>query len=252
MRHISILIFLACFSLQSRSQTVAKSIFAEYGYTNIPKESVGLYTTFGLTKYRVYADDKFLKFESYQDIPLEEANKIGPTLRSSFVKERSTNEVYVCVAFDTLFIRMKAGEEERASFQQMTETFNSGRKSVYAKGKKKIDIQGFTCNEIFVAGKYSDTISAFVSSQIILDPAIKDFPMYVGNEIAPYGLMLGRNEVIKANMLELRAIKLEINQPRDLSKELMSCHLVTQQQGEAMMKDLLTKMMRLPTITGKN
>jgi len=243
MRHIFVLVFIAFLTFQIKGQTVAKSIFAEYGYTNIPKESVGLYAMFGLTKYKVYADEKFLKFESYQDIPLEDVSKIGPTLRSSFVKERSTDEVFLCVAFDTLFIRMKAGEQERASFQQMTETFSSGGQSVFAKGKKKIDIQGFVCDEIFVQGKFSDTISAFVSKQIVLDPKIKDFPLYVsGDGISPHGLMLGRDEVMKTNILELRAIRLEINQPQDLSKELASYQLVTQKQGEAMMKELLSKM----------
>jgi len=87
----------------------------------------------------------------------------------------------------------------------MIETFNSGSQLVPAKGQKKIDIQGFTCDEILVAGKFSDTISAYVSSQIILDPTIKDF-----------------------------------------------YPLVTQEQGEAMMKDLLAKMMAMPTKARKN
>lgn len=203
---------------------------------------------FGYTKYRVYDDEKILKIESFQDLPEEDVKKMGPGLRSSFIREKRGNELFLCISLDSLHIRMKAGEEEQSSFQEMVATYNAGSDAVFGNGAKKPDIQGFSCKEIQVAGKYSDTIAAFVTNQIVLDPAIADFPLFA----ASHGMILGRDEVLGDNLLEFRAIKLEINQPRDYSSELASYQLVTKEQGEEMLKAAFTKMMELPSGDGKN
>ena len=255
MKHMKQAFILFCFVLMvlpTQSQTIAKSLYAEYAYIHVPKENVALYNRFGMVKYRFYSDEKFLHFESYQDIPLTDPSKTGPTLRSSIIRERASDIVYVCLSFDTLRIKMVGGKEERASFQKLASAFNSGSSSIYREGKKKTDIQGFSCRELLVKGKFADTISAYFSNQIVLDPKIADFPLYTSSGGAPYGLMLGRDEELMGNFLEFRAIKLEINQPRKISAELASYQLVSPEKGETMMKDLLAKMMVPAPGAGKN
>jgi hypothetical protein len=242
MKNALIAALFICLAVQGNSQTVAKSIFIEYGYVNLSKDVEGLQAMFGYTKYMVYDDDKFLKVESYQDLPAEEVQKMGPGIRSSYIKEKASNELYLCVSLDSLHIRMKADEEERSSFQAMTQTYQMGSEAVYATGDKKLDIQGFNCNEILIAGKYSDTLSAFVANQIVLDTSIADFPLYA----VSHGLILGRDEILGNIVLEFRAKKLEINQPRDFSAELTAYTLVTKEAGEAMLKEAFNKMMGTP------
>lgn len=248
MKNVLFAALFACFAVQGNSQTVAKSLFVEYGYVNLSTEVEGLQAMFGYTKYNVYGDDKFIKIESYQDLPPEEAQKIGPGMRSSFIKEKTSNELYVCISLDSLRIRMKAGEEEQGSFQGMLDTYKSGSEAVYATGEKKLDIQGFNCGEILIAGQYSDSISAYVANQIVLDATISDFPLFA----ASHGLILGRDEIFGNIVLEFRAIKLEFNQPKDCAKELSSYLLVTKEQGEEMLKNAYSKMMGLPEEDGKN
>lgn len=252
MKKAFILFYFAFLVLPAYSQTVAKSLYSEYAYINVPKENVALYNRFGMVKYKFYSDEKFLNFESYQDIPLTDPSQTGPTLRSSIIRERASDIVYVCLSFDTLRIRMVGGKEERASFQKLTSAFNSGGTSIYGTGKKKMDIQGLSCKELLVKGKFSDTISAYFSNQIVLDPKIADFPLYSSSGVSPHGLMLGRDEVLMGNQLEFRAIKLEINQPRNITAELASYQLVSPEKGEAMMKEMLAKMMVPPQGSGKN
>jgi hypothetical protein len=206
--------------LPVHSQTIAKSLYAEYAYIDVPKENVALNNRFGMVKYKFYSDEKFLHFESYQDIPLTDPSQTGPTLRSSIIRERASDIVYACLSFDTLRIRMVSGKEERASFQKLTSAFNSGSASIYKEGKKKTEIQGFSCRELMVKGKFTDTISAYFTNQIVLDPKIPDFPLYTSASVIPYGIMLGRDEVLQENSLEFRAIELEINKPRNISAEL--------------------------------
>lgn len=252
MRHPVFMILLVLMATPLFSQTEASSIYAEFRYVNIPKEKADLYNLFGLTQYKVYADAQFLKFETYQDIPLQDPNGKGPTLRTSFILERVSGEIYLCVSLDTLSIRMKAGAAERSSFQQTTQAFNSGSKSVRAMGNRQLDIQGFSCNELMVAGKFSDNISAYVTDQIQLAPMIRDFPLFIGSPEKTYGLMLGRDELVKGQILELRAVTLEINQPKNLYAELATYQLVTQEEGDLRMKSLLTKMMGPSGRGGKN
>ncbi len=236
---------LALLAFQLNGQTVAKSILVEYGYPNIPKENAGLQTMFGVTKYLVYADDKYLKIESYQDLTAEQAKQIGPTLRSLFVKDRRTNELFLCVSLDTLFIRMKGGEQEKTLFKGMTETFNAGSEAFRGTGPKKADIQGYACNEVLVKGKFSDTISAFVAYQIVLDPVIKDFPLYVAKGEKSFGLMLGRDEILwDGKVIEFRALKLEINQPKEVESELAMYRLVSKEEGERAVKAVFTRMIQ--------
>lgn len=252
MRHPIFVILLSMLATPLFSQTEATSIYAEFRYVNVPKEKTDLYNLFGLTQYKVYADGQFLKFETYQEIPLQDSNVKGPTLRTSFIKERETNEIYLCVSLDTLSIRMKAGAAERSSFQQTTQAFNSGGKSVRAMGNRQLGIQGYSCIELIVAGKFSDNISAFVTDQIQLAPSIRDFPLFIGSTEKTYGLMLGRDELVKGQILELRAVALEVNQPKNLYAEMATYQLVTQEQGDVMMKSLLTRMMGPSGGGGKN
>jgi len=252
MKKILIVFFFGMVILPANSQTIAKSLYAEYAYLHVPKENVALYNRFGMVKYKFYADEKFLSFESYQDIPLTDPSKVGPTLRSSIIRERASDIEYVCLSFDTLRIKMVGGKEERASFQKLSSAFNSGSTSIYREGNKKTEIQGFSCRELLVKGKFADTVSAYFSNQIILDPKIADFPLYTPAGVTPYGLLLGRDEVLQENLLEFRAIKLEINQPRNITAELASYQLVSPEKGEAMMKEMLDKMMVPPQGSGKN
>ncbi len=153
---------------------------------------------------------------------------------------------------DSVLIRLKGGEKEQATFKEVTETFNSGTAAVFGKGNKKADIQGFSCEQYWVKGTYSDTVSAYVTDRVVLGPNVKDFPLYVAGEGKSYGLMLGRDEVLwNGYTLEFRALKVEINQPRDLAKELISYRLVTEEEGDRLIKDWFSKLMGMP-VEGKN
>ena len=252
MRFVFLTAILILWFSQAHSQTVANSIFTEYGYPNIPKDSTTIQTMYRFSKFRVYADDKFIKVEAFQDLPEEKLEELGAGLRSSFIKERASGEVFLCVALDTLLIRLKGGEKEQASFKEVTETFNSGSAAVYAKGSKKLDIQGFSCQQYLVKGAFQDTVSAYVTDRVVLGPTIKDFPLYVAGEGKNYGLLLGRDEVMwNGYVLEFRALKVEINQPRDLAKELASYKLVTEEEGDKMIQDWFAKLMGMP-VEGKN
>lgn len=245
----TILLFLA---FQTQAQTVANSIFAEYGYPNIPKDSATIQTMFGFSKFRAYADDKYIKVEAFQDLPEEQLEELGAGLRSVFIKERASGDVYICVALDTLLIRLKGGEKEQASFREMTETFNSGSAAVYGKGRKTLDIQGFTCQQYLVKGALSDTVSAFLTTQVVPGAAIRDFPLYVSGGGQDYGLMLGRDEILWNNYtLEFRALKLEINKPQNVAKEMASYRLVTEEEGDQLIQAWFSKLMGLP-VEGKN
>lgn len=247
----SLILGTLCFwSISMSGQTLAKSILVEYGYPNIPHENAGLFTMFGITKYRVYADEKYLKIETYQEMSPEQAKQIGPTLRSNMVKDRVTNELFLCISLDTLHVRMKGGPEEQTVFNGMTETFNAGSEAFRGTGSKKIYIQGLSCNEVLVKGKFADTISAFVAPQIVLDPSIKDFPMYVAKGDKTFGLMMGRDEVLwDGNIIEFRATKLEVNPHIEISNELAIYQLVTKEEGEKRIKAMFTRMMNQ---AGKN
>jgi hypothetical protein len=247
MRFIFLSIILTFLASQTNGQTVANSLFVEYGYPNIPKDSTTIQTMFGYSKYRVYADDKYVKVEVFQDLPEEMTMELGAGLRSSFIKERASDEVFLCVMLDTLLIRLKGREKERASFKEVTETFNSGTSAVFGKGDKKADIQRFPCQQYLVKGTYSDTVSAYVTDRVMLGPTVKDFPLYVAGDGKSYGLMLGRDEVLwNGYTLEFRALKVEINQARDLAKELASYKLVTEEEGDKLIKDWFSKLMGMP------
>lgn len=252
MKQAFTLVILAFLGFQAKGQTLAKSIYVEYGYTNIKKEYAQLYTLFGRSRYSVYADDKFLMVESYLALPVEKEQQGSQSLRTLFILEKAKDSISLCLSFDTLFIRMPGGDEERASLHKMLEAFSSDQSPVYGSGSKKASIQGYDCSEILVRGKFTDTISAFVSERILLDPVIKDFPVYISSAGRPMGLMLGRNEVLKGNLLEFRAIQLEINQPRDIRRELARYQLVSKEEGEKRMKLALSHVMRMPAGDGKN
>lgn len=248
----AVLCFLTILSVHTNAQTVANSIFAEYGYPNIPKDSATIHMMFGYSKYRIYADDKFVKVETFQDLPEEMAKEMGAGLRSSFIKERASGDVFICVVLDSVLIRLKGGEEEQATFRVVTATFNSGTAAIFGKGSKNADIQGFSCEQYLVKGTYSDTVSAYVTDRVVLGPTVKDFPLYVAGEGKSYGLMLGRDEVLwNGYTLEFRALKVEINQPRDVAKELNSYRLVTEEEGDKLIKDWFSKLMEMP-VEGKN
>ncbi|GAB4491774.1 MAG: hypothetical protein OHK0019_12490 [Saprospiraceae bacterium] len=252
MRFIALSIILIFIVSQANAQTIANSIFVEYGYPNIPKDSTTIHMMFGYSKYRIYADDKFVKVETFQDLPEEMAKEMGAGLRSSFIKERASGDVFICVVLDSLLIRLKGGEKEQATFKEVTETFNSGTAAVFGKGNKRADIQGFSCEQYWVKGTYSDTVSAYVTDRVVLEPTVKDFPLYVAGEGKNYGLMLGRDEVLwNGYTLEFRALKVEINQPRDLAKELASYKLVTEEEGDKLIRDWFSKLMGMP-VEGKN
>lgn len=257
--HIFNLVRIIFFSLiglflafQLKSQTIAHSIFTEYGYPNIPKDSTSLQNMYGYSKFRVFADDKFVKIEAFQDLPEEMAQEMGAGLRSSFIKVRSSGDIFICVMLDTLLIRLKGGPKEQASFKEITETFNSGSAAVHGKGDSKIEIQGFSCQQYYVKGAFRDTVSAYVTDRVVLGPAIKDFPMYVAGESGSLGLMLGRDEMLWNNyLLQFRALKVEINQPRNIEKELASYKLVTEAEGDQMIQDWFSRLMGMP-VEGKN
>jgi hypothetical protein len=252
MRFVFLLTTLSFWVSSAHSQTVANSIFAEYGYPNIPKDSTTIQTMYGFSKFRVYADDKFVKVEAFQDVPEEQLEELGAGLRSSFIKERASGDVYICVTLDTLLIRLKGGEKEKATFQEITETFNSGSAAIYGKGNKTTDIQGFGCQEYLVKGAFQDTVSAYVTDRVVLGPTIRDFPLYVAGEGKNYGLLLGRDEVVwNGYVLEFRALKVEINQPRNMGKELASYQLVTEAEGDKIIQDWFSKLMGVP-VEGKN
>ena len=71
MRFTLLTITLTFWAFQAKGQTLANSLFVEYGYPNIQKDSTTIQTMFGYSKYRVYADDKFVKVEVFQDLPEE-------------------------------------------------------------------------------------------------------------------------------------------------------------------------------------
>lgn len=252
MRFILFFPLLSLWLFQAKAQTTANSIFAEYGYPNIPKDSTTIYTMYGYSKYRVYADDKFVKVETFQDLPEEQLMELGAGLRSSFIKERASGDVFICVTLDTLLIRLKGGEKEKATFQEMSETFNSGSAAIYGKGNKTADIQGFKCQQYLVKGAFQDTVSAYVTERVVLGTTIRDFPLYVAGDGKNYGLLLGRDEVMwNGYMLEFRALNVEINQPRDIAKELASYKLVTEEEGDQIIKDWFSKLMGMP-VEGRN
>jgi hypothetical protein len=240
-------------ALSAQGQTLAKSIFAEYGYVNIPADSVVLHTMFGITRYRLYADDQYIKLETYQNLSEKERKQVGPSIRSLLVKERASNDVYLCISFDTLQIRMKGEEKEREAFQRMSELFNSKEAAVFGNGRKTAAIQGFNCSELFVKGAYSDTVSSFITNQVILDQSIQDFPLYVSNNGVSYGLMLGRDEVLwNGQTIEFRAVKLDINAPMDIRAELNQYQLVSKEKGNKLLKEIFTKSMGIPEEKGRN
>lgn len=254
MRITILLLFLASFAQPAEGQTLVKAIFAEYGYPNISKDSVMQYYMFGITRYRLYADEKFFQVESFQHLSEEEAKQIGPTMRSMMVQERATNKTYLCISFDTLRIRMDGGDKGRESLQRMNEAYQVGSEHVYGKGRQTLDIQGHTCQEIFTMGGFSDTISAFVAPNIGFDPALMTFPLYVRSEVPGVsGLLLGRNEVLpEGGTIEFRALKLTLNEPKDVQAELATYRLVSEEQGEEEMKAFFSKMMGMPAGDGKN
>ena len=244
-----LLLFILLLSVQAKSQTVAKTIWAEYGFPNISKDSVAMYTMYGITRYRMYADDQYIRMETYQNLSEEQQKAYGPTMRSIMVKERASNDVFLCISMGDLQIKMKGEEKERESFQKMMDRFNSDDINVYAKGTKTADIQGYNCSELLIQGSNGDTISCFVSNQITLDPSISDFPLYVNSPGTLQGLMLGRNEIAwNGQTLEFRATKLEINQPLNVKAELKKFKLVSREKGNELMKEIFTKSMK----DGKN
>ena len=238
----------------AQSQTVAQCISAIYGYPNIPKDSVVLHTMFGITKYAIYADEKYMKVETYQDLDPEEAKKIGPTLRTVFIKDKSMDKTFLCVSFDTLHIMMEGGDKGRESLQQIMSAYNTGSDNIYNIGGKTSEIQGLKCNELFMRGRFVDTIPAFVTNQISLDPGIRDFRMYVNSaEPERSGLLMGRDEMLwYESMIEFRAVKLEINQRKDIPAELATYRRVSEAEGEKEMKAMFSKLMGFPAEGGKN
>ena len=249
MRPLLFALSLFLFAVSAQSQTVAKSIWAEYGYPNISKDSTVMYTMYGITRYRLYADDQYIQLETYQNLSEEQQKAYGPPMRSMMVKERATNDVYLCISMDELQIKMKGEEKERESFKQMMETFNSVELNVYAKSDKAVDIQGYNCTELFIQGANTDTVSCFVTNQIALDPSISDFPFYIRNKEELKGLILGRDEQAwNGQTIEFRAIQLKINEPLDVKAELKKFKSVTREKGNQLMKELFTKSIK----EGKN
>ena len=252
MRFILFIALLLLLAPQAWSQTVANSIFAEYGYPAIPKDSAILQNMYGYSKFRVYADERFVKVEAFQDLPKEQLDVMGAGLRSVFIKDRSSGNVFICVALDTLLIRMRGGETEQASFREMTEAFNSGTAAVFPKSAGQVNILDFPCRQYLVKGTFADSVTAYLTDRVVLGKGISDFPMYVSGEGKNYGLLLGRDEKLWNDyILAFRALKVEINQPRDVAKELASYKLVTEEEGDQMIKDWFVKLMEMP-VEGKN
>lgn len=240
-------------ALQVKSQSVASSVFIEYGYPNIPEDSVVLHMMYGMTKYRAYADEHFLVIESFQDLPEEQRKIMGNGLQSMFIKERRTDDLFLCVTLDSLRLRMKGREKELASFQKLIETYNSVNAPIFGKGLRSLDIAGHASREFLIKGSFTDTISAYLADQIILADNIKDFPMQVANEEGEYGVLLGRDEVLwNGSLIEFRATNVEINKPKDIASELQSFELCSKEEGEKKIKAYFMKLMGMPQGDGKN
>ncbi len=242
MKKLLFTLFIPFFAVQANGQIAAKSIWAEYGFPNISKDSVAMYTMYGITRYRMYADDQYIRMETYQNLSEEQLKAYGPTMRSIMVKERASNDVFLCISMDDLQIKMKGEEKERESFKQMMDRFNSENHNVYAKSGKTTDVLGYSCAEILIKGTNTDTVSCFVTTQIALDPSISDFPLYVSNQGVLQGLMLGRNELAwNGQTLEFRATQLKINEPLDLKAELEKFNLVSNEKGNELLKAVFMK-----------
>ena len=243
---------LFCTAGSVRAQTFADALFIEYGYPNIPKDSVTIRMMYGDSKFRVYGDDKYVQVEAYQDLPKEQLEALGAGLRSVFIVERTSGDVYICVALDSLRIRMKGGDKEKASYRQMTEAFNSGAANMYGQGPGKRDILGYRCQEFLTSGQMSDTISIYLNQDIALGEQVGDFPTWVSIAGKNYGLILGRDETLWNNyVLEFRALQVEINRPRDVAAQLASYQLVTEEEGDRLIGEWFSKLMEAP-VEGRN
>lgn len=252
MRHSALLFCLFCTAGSVCAQTFADALFVEYGYPNISKDSVAIHTMYGYSKFRVYGDAKYVQVEAYQDLPKEQLEALGAGLRSVFVLERASGDVYICVALDTLRIRMKGGEKERASYRQMTEAFNSGAANMYGQGPGSRKILDYYCREFLTSGQMSDTTSIYLTPDIALGEQLLDCPTYVSVGGKNYGLILGRDEVLwNKYILEFRALKVEINRPRDVAAQLAAYQLVTEEEGDRMIGEWFNKLMETP-VEGRN
>ncbi len=238
----SFLIVLLTMSAVAQAQS-AGAIYIEYGYPEISKDDQAMMAMYGYAKYRVYADDKFLSVENLQDLPANMSSETGAGLRTSFTKDRKTNEVFLCMSVGDDRIRKKADQEEREQFDVMTRMFATNDRNVLIMTNQRKEINGYNCHQyLILREETADTLMVYLTPAINPGPAVKDFPMRLAANGEFYGVILGRDDKAwDGSTLAFRALNIELNKPKNMGAELASYRTVTEEEGNAIIKTWMTK-----------
>ncbi|MDX2133958.1 MAG: hypothetical protein SFV52_04205 [Saprospiraceae bacterium] len=245
-KHRSFLLLIVFLTMCAVAQAqTAGAIYVEYGYPEISKADQAMMTMYGYTKYRVYADDQFLSVENLQDLPADMAAQVGAGLQTSFTKDRKTNEVFLCMTVGDDRIRKKADQEERAQFDVMTRMFASTDGNVLIMTNQRKEINGYNCHQyLILREETADTLTVYLTPAINPGPSVKDFPMSLATNGEFYGVILGRDDKAwDGSILAFRALRVELNKPKNMGAELASYRTVTEEEGNAIIKAWMTKQM---------
>jgi hypothetical protein len=215
------------------AQPTARPLYIEYGYPGIPDTDVALKSVYGDTRYRVYADDRYTSVENAPLMPGEAAKG----LRSGFIQDRRSGEVYLCVEAGQERFRKRANTEETELFELLTARMYQGEMSLI--GTNKIQrIMDRDCLQYWLIPKGStDTMVVYLNNRLLPSSAVRNFPMavYQGGEF--HGVVLGRDDrTDDGRVIPFRALAIDVDQPQDVAAALAGYRTVSEAEGNTILQ----------------
>jgi len=215
------------------AQSTAKSVYIEYGYPDIPDADPAVQSVYGHARYRVYADDRYTTVENARLMPGETAQG----LRSGFIQDRRSGDVYLCVEVGQDRFRKRANAEEASLFESLTARMYQGKMNLIGTNTTQ-RIMGLDCLQYWLIPEGStDTLIVYLNNRLIPAGAVRNFPMAVFQGGEFHGVVLGRDDRTDGGgVIPFRALSMDIDKPQDVAALLTGYRTVSEEEGNAILQ----------------
>jgi hypothetical protein len=228
-----LILCVACISAcRQGGADIQKSIFVEYGYEGMDGQPDYMKAMYEGMRIGVYADADYLTMESAAGAD------IGKSMRSTLLHEFKTGKTWIGISVDTVKIKI---EEENGGDMNISELMGLYRDSSYTIGKTATQLKILEQDGV----GYKLEKDGYPGTEIIVAPHLRPSeglskaPMFMSRGKEYYGLILGNNSEMGNIKMNMRAVKLEIDQPREASKILDAYRLVSREEGNRIMNAMM-------------